>query len=257
MAVPTDRASLKDYCLRKLGFPVINIEVDDNQVDDRVDEAISWFQQYHMDATTKVYFSVTIDQNMINSMSIPIANTTVANSIIGITRIFPLLSGSADTNNSDSFNIFDLNYQLRLNELYDFTSADYVYFELAQQHIRTLEMLFIGEPPIRYNRYDNTLYVDMKWGSDVVAGSIIVVEAFAVLPENNTLFWNDNWLKEYTTALIKEQWGSNLKKFAGTPLAGGVTLNGQQIYDEAVAEINRLKVELEDKFQSPPEFLVG
>lgn len=251
MSNPNSRQTLKDYALRKLGFPVIDINVDNDQVDDRVDEAIDIFQQYHMDATTKVYLAVTIDANTVNNKVFVMPNT-----MIGVTRVFPLSAAVTSSTVAGDFNIFDLNYQLRLNELYDFTSADYVYFELAQQHIRTLELLFIGEPPIRFNRYDGQLFVDLDWNT-VNVGSKIVVEGFAVLPENNQLFWNDNWLKKFTVCLVKEQWGNNLKKFSGVPLPGNITLNGQQIYNEAVDEKKELLQELHDRYEMPPEFIVG
>jgi hypothetical protein len=255
--MPYSRQTLKDYSLRKLGFPVININVDDDQVDDRVDEAINMFQQYHFDGTNMLYLNVTVDANTLN-----VSNTsayhcfTLPNTVIGVSRVFPILS-AVNGGTAGNFNIFDVNYQIRMNELYDFTSADYVYYELAQQHLRTLEMVLIGEPPIRYNRHDNKLYIDMKWDAMVVLGTKIVIETFSVLPENNLSFWNDNWLKKYTTCLIKEQWANNLKKFKGVTLPGNVMLDGQGMYQEAIAEKADLERELHEKYEEPPAFLMG
>jgi len=257
MAIPHDRESLKDYAKRKLGFPVINLNLDDDQIDDRVDEAISLFQQYHMDATTISYYNVTVDANTLNP-----ANTDayhcfpIPSDIIGVSRVFPILS-AVNGGTAGNFNIFDVAYQIRLNELYDFTSADYVYYELAQQHLRTLEMVLIGEPPIRFNRHEGKLFIDMKWDAMVVLGTKIVVEVFRVLPESNQFFWNDNWLKKYTTCLIKEQWGTNLTKYKNVTLPGGVVSNGQEIYDSAVKWRTDLELELHERYEEPPAFLMG
>ena len=257
MANPTSRQTLKDYALRKLGFPVITINVDDDQVDDRVDEAIDMFQQWHFDGTTKLYLSVSADANIIsNTSNTSYHSFTLPNTVIGVSRVFPLLGATNGNMGPQDFNIFDLSYQLRLNELYDFTSADYVYFELAQQHIRTLEMLFIGEPPIRYNRHDSRLFIDLKWET-IQPVTKIVVETFSVLPENNQNFWNDVWLKNYTVALIQEQWGRNLTKFVNVQLPGGVTSNGQKILEDARADKDRLIEELHTRYEEPPAFLVG
>jgi hypothetical protein len=258
MSTPTSRATLKAYCLRELGFPVININVDDDQVDDRIDEAISLFTQYHMDGTKKLYLSVTADANICsNTANSSYHSFQMPNTVIGVTRVFPLLEpDNTGGDVSGNFNIFDLNYQLRLNELFDFTSADYVYFELAQQHIRTLEMLFVGEPPIRFNRHEGIVYWDGKWDT-ITPGTLFVFETFSVLPENNNLFWNDVWLKRYATALIKLQWGNNLRKYKQVQLPGGVFLDGQSIRDEAIAERTALEEELHTRYEEPPYFLMG
>ena len=257
MATPYSRQTLKDYCLRSLGFPVINLNLDDDQIDDRVDDAINKFQQYHFDGTNMLYLTVTVDANTLN-----VANTTayhcftLPNTVIGVSRVFPILA-AVNGGTAGNFNIFDVNYQIRMNELYDFTSADYVYYELAQEHLRTLEMVLIGEPPIRYNRHDSRLFIDMKWDAMVVTGTKIVVETFSVLPENNLSFWNDNWLKEYTTCLIKRQWGTNLGKFTNVTLPGGMVSNGGKIYDDAIREKGELEQQLHEKYEEPPAFLMG
>ena len=253
MAVPASRQDLILYCLRKLGYPVIEINVDPDQISDRVDEAISLWQQFHFDAVNKVYMKHVVTQDDINNGWIPVDPF-----IIGVTRIFTLSTNAVNSAATNSFNMFDINYQIRLNELYDFSSADYVYFELANQHIRTLEMLFIGEVPIRYNQYDNRLFIDVNWNGEVTVGSWIIAECWAILdPTVNTNFWNDNWLKRYTTALIKRQWGENLKKFAGVQLPGGISLNGQQIWTEADAQCSALETELRDMYEMPPQWEVG
>lgn len=252
MAIPTSRSTLKDYCLRSLGFPVVEMNLDDDQIEDRIDESIEMFRQFHYDAVQKTYLKHKVTSDDLTNKWIP-----VSNNVVGITKIFTLSTQTVNSAVNNNWNIFDLNYQIRLNELYDFSSADYVYFELANQHIRTLEMLFIGEVPIRFNRHNDKLYIDSPWNRTVGLDSYLVAEAFVVLDESTTKFWNDPWLKKYTTSLIKRQWGTNLKKFAGVQLPGGIILNGQQIYDEADKECADLEVQLRDMYEEPPMWEVG
>jgi len=249
--IPSDRATLKTYCLRKLGAPVININVDDEQLEDRIDEAIQRFQIFHYDGSEKWYTSHQITAgDMANNY------IQMANDVIGVTRIFTLASSQTNSAGSGGFNMFDINYQIRLNELYDYTAGDYVYFELANEHLRMLEMLFTGEIPIRYNRYTNILYIDAAWNTRFTPGQYLIVELYRAL-DNTSKFWGDRWLTEYTTALFKEQWGQNLKKFNSVTLPGGMILNGQQIYNEAYEDKLRLEKQLRDEFEAPPEFIVG
>jgi hypothetical protein len=251
--IPQSREDLKTYCFRKLGFPVIELNLDPDQVDDRIDEAISLWNQFHFDAVRKIYMKHQVTSTDITNKYLPVDSF-----VIGITRIFTLSTEQVNSAATSSFNMFDINYQIRLNELYDFTSADYVYFELANQHIRTLEMLFLGEVPIRYNQYENRLWLDVDWGGKVQVGSYIIAECWATLDPNvSTTFWNDNWLKRYSTALIKRQWGENLKKFQGVQLPGGIMLNGQQIWNEADAQCTALESELRDMYEMPAQFEVG
>ena len=149
--------------------------------------------------------------------------------------------------------MFDLRYQLRLNELYDFTSASYINYTLTQQHLRSLEMMFSGEVPIRFQRHMQRLYIDWSWGkSEDPVGSVVVAEAYAAInPDVYNLVWNDRWLKEYATQLIKRSWGNNLAKFAKLQLPGGVTLDGKTIQQEAFAEIQRLESEMETNYGAP------
>lgn len=252
MAV-TNRQTLKEYCLRQLGFPVIEINVDDDQLDDRIDEALQTFQQFDEDGTLKMYVATQVTSNTVTDRYL-----TMPANVIGVTRIFPISSAvAAGSTGNGGFNMFDLNYQLRLNELYDFTSADYVYFELAMQHIRTLEILFLGDTPIRFNKYDGKLYLDIAWGSKAAPGDYIVAECYVIQDQDTTRFWNGIWLKQYTTALFKKQWGTNLKKFSGVKLPGGIELNGQKIYDEASVELDKLYEELRTTYEAPPQWLVG
>jgi hypothetical protein len=173
--------------------------------------------------------------------------------ITGVTRIFPI------SDSQSTVNMFDLRYQLRLNELYDFTSASYINYTLTAQHLRSLEIMFTGEVPIRFNRHMKRLYIDWAWGNDEAPiGQVVVAECYAALnPNVFNWVYNDRWLKEYTTALIKRTWGSNMKKFKGVQLPGGVELDGQTIYTEAVEEIERLETEMESMFGAPLEFFMN
>jgi hypothetical protein len=256
MATITNRNDFKTYCLRRLGFPVIEINVDDDQVEDRIDDALQYWQDYHFDGLQKVYYIKGIQQADITQKYLDLSNTTDADGnimeIVGITRIFPITDSQA------SVNMFDLRYQLRLNELYDFTSASYVNYTLTQQHLRSLELMFTGEVPIRFQRHMQRLYIDWSWGNDVYVGNTVIAEAYAVInPDVYTRVWNDRWIKEYATALIKRTWGNNLSKFAGLQLPGGVTLDGKTIYTEAVEEIERLEKEMENNYGAPLEFLMN
>lgn len=254
----TNRQTFKDYCLRRLGFPTIEINVDDDQVEDRIDDALQYWQDYHFDALQKVYYIRTLDAtdmtNKYINLSPSVTLDTSGNSvnIIGVTRVFPI-SDSINQNN-----MFDLRYQLRLNELYDFTSASYINYTLTMQHLRSLELLFTGEVPIRFQRHMHRLYCDWGWGSAVNAGTVVIAECYAIIkPEDFISVWNDRWLKEYATALIKRTWGNNLKKFAGVQLPGGVMLNGQQIFDEAIKEIEDLETEMQTKYELPVDFYLN
>lgn len=254
----TNRQTFKDYCLRRLGFPTIEINVDDDQVEDRIDDALQYWQDYHFDALQKVYYIRTLNatdmSNKYINLSPSVTLDTSGNSvnIIGVTRVFPI-SDSINQNN-----MFDLRYQLRLNELYDFTSASYINYTLTMQHLRSLELLFTGEVPIRFQRHMHRLYCDWGWGTAVNSGTVIIAECYALIkPEDFISVWNDRWLKEYATALIKRTWGNNLKKFAGVQLPGGVMLNGQQIFDEAIKEIEDLEKEMQTNYELPVDFYLN
>jgi hypothetical protein len=246
MSIPSSREQLKDWCLRQLGFPVIEINVDDDQVDDRIDEALQYFQQFHFDGVERWYLKHQITQENKDNGYIPITEN-----IIGVTRIFPVGSTNA------SVNMFDLRYQLRLHELYDFTSTSYVNYVLTMQHIRTLDMLFSGETPIRFNRHTDKLYIDWDWANDVDVGEWVIIEGYIIVdPNTYTDIYNDRMLKKLATAYIKKQWGANMSKFAGMQLPGGITMNGIQIFQDAVAEIKELEELIRDTYEEPPQFLL-
>jgi len=255
MATPNSRTALKDYCLRRLGFPVIDINVDEDQVEDRIDDALQKFGDFHFDGVHKDYLAIEMTEAMIANKYVD-----VPASVLGVEKVFAI-GGSSTSISSDgvNFNIFDLNYQLRLNELYDFTSSSYTYYWIARSHIRMLEMLLVGENPIRFNKKMNRIYIDMAWSAkEVPAGSFVVLQCSKVLdPDEFTKVYNDSWLKSYATALIKRQWGENMKKYGNYVLPGGMVINATDIYGEAVQEITALEQLLRDTYEEPPVFEVG
>jgi hypothetical protein len=259
MASITNRQEFKDYCLRRLGFPVIDINIDDEQVEDRIDDAMQYWQDYHFDGLQKVYYIKAVTQQDINQRYIDMRPSVTKDSsnnslnIVGVTRIFPIQDSQA------TINMFDLRYQLRLNELYDFTSASYINYTLTMQHLRSLEILFTGEVPIRFQRHMHKLFIDWAWGaSEAPVGTIVVAECYAMInPDVYNAVWDDRWLKRYATALIKRNWGDNLKKFQGVQLLGGVTLNGDKIYEDAVEEIKQLEQEMESNYGAPLEWFMN
>jgi len=253
MASPTNKQELKDYCLRRLGFPVIDINVDDDQLDDRIDDALQLYREYHYDGTeyTHLAYQVT-DADRRNQY------IRVADSIIGVTRVMPLSQLKATSTSSAGFNIFDINYQLRLNDFYNLTASSYTYYVIAREHLAMLDLVITGEVPIKFNKKTHRIYCDMNWMSKIDPGTYIVFEAWRVTdPETYGSVFNDTWLKEYTTQVFKKQWGSNLTKYENYVLPGGITVNGEKIYNDAVLEVERLENKLRDTYEAPPTMLVG
>lgn len=246
-SAPATREEFKALCFRQLGEPVIKVNVDDVQAEDAITIAVQYFQEFHYDGTEKTYLKHQITEEDISNKYI-----SLPAGVNSVTQIFPV----GGTNTSMSF--FDLRYQLRLNDLWDLSSTSYVNYSLTMQHLRTLDMIFSGETPIRYNKINNRLYIDWDWSNDIEAGQWIIVQSRIVTdPNAYNLFWNDRMLKALGTAYIKKQWGNNMKKFGGMQLPGGITMNGQQVFDEAVAEIKDLEQTIRDTYQEPPGFLVG
>jgi hypothetical protein len=317
MAKPTNRKQFKEYCLRRIGWPVIDINVDEDQIEDRIDDALSFWNDYHFDGTEKMFMKHRITAEDINRRWI-----YCPDAVLFVTGIFPF-----DESNS-SINMFDLRYQLRLHDLYDFTSVSYVSYEITMQHIRTLNLLFSGTPQFRFNRHQNKVFLDIDWDRDVDVGDYVIVECYRkLIPDTITLtgtmsanttsntvtgvgtifdqeilendiiaiggeevtvkkivspteietrgpvtsnksgvtatkegysdVWNDRFLKMYATAKIKQQWGSNLKKFGNIQMPGGVVLNGQQIYDEASAELAKIEEEMQSYNVLPNDMYMG
>jgi hypothetical protein len=247
MAIPTSRATFKEYCLRKLGKPVIEINVDDDQVDDRIDECIRYYWDYHFDGTEKTYYKHLItDQTKIDKY------VTLPENIIGAIRIFQI--GDPSIRASDMFNI---RYQIALNDLYQLTTVSLLPYYMAMQHLGTITELLVGQQPIRYNRHTNKLHVDMDW-TKIDVGQYLLIEAYEVIdPDTYTNAWGDRWLQEYTTQKIKYQWGSNLTKFTGMVLPGGVQFNGERILEDAEKAIEKLETEMISSYSLPVADMIG
>lgn len=249
MSKVTSRAELKEYCLRRLGFPLIDINVSDEQIEDRISDAFQIYTEYHYDAIESLYWAHKITQEDVDNRYL-----TVDDGIISIVRIFPL----SQSVNSSVY-LWDIRYQLRLHELWDFTSVNMLNYTITMQHLRNLELLFTGEVPIRYQRHTNKLYLDLAWGTtELPVGTTVVLEGYKMIdPELYTDVYDDRILKELATCLIKKQWGSNLSKYQGITLPGGLTLNGEQIYNQAVVELTKLEDTIQDKFEIPAQFFLG
>jgi hypothetical protein len=247
MAIPTSRASFKEYCLRALGKPVISINVDDDQVEDRIDEALKYYGDYHFDATEKMYY-----KHQVTSTDITNKYITLPENIIGAVNLFSI--GDPSVRSDDLFNI---RYQIALNDLYTLTSVSLVPYYMVMQHLAVIQELLVGRQPIRYSRHRNILHVDMDW-TTLNVGEYLLVECYQVIdPDTYTDVWGDRWLARYAEQLIKRQWGNNLKKFGGMQMAGGITFNGQQIYDEADAEIKKMEEEMIMNYSLPVMDMIG
>ena len=316
MAITT-RQNLVDYCLRRLGHPVVEINVDDDQIEDRVDEAFQYYRDFHYDAVEKVYLKTQITPSTVTITGVNAASftngevitggtsaataivygalttstfyvfritgtftaaetitgasssttatlssislgnydnqyVTLTDSVIGVERMIQL------SNSTQALGMFDVRYQLMLNNIQSFTNTDIVYYSMLKTELQLINDLLTGQKPVRFNRHMNRLYIDMDWKADVNVGDYIIIEAWRTLdPDTFTDVYGDGWLKKYLTALIKLQWGSNLKKFEGVQMPGGVTLNGQIIYNEAVEEVKELRDEAQNTYQLPIDFFTG
>ena len=265
MAIPSSKATLKTYCLRALGFGVIDINVSDDQIDDRVDEALQYFAQYHYDGVERMLlkYQVTaaditrsktdstttatdsVDSSITASFGEGNGFIPMPSSVISVMGIFPFSDSSTN-------NMFDVRYQLRLNDLYDFSSTSIIHYEMTMQHLDFLEHILVGEKPIRFNEHQNRLYIDMDWSNDITAGEYIIIECYRKIdPASYSDIFDDIHLKRYATALIKRQWGANLSKFSGVAMLGGVTMNGENIFSQAQEELEKLE-ELISITNSPP-----
>tara|TARA_B110000967_G_C18900365_1_gene574419 strand:+ start:2650 stop:3615 length:966 start_codon:yes stop_codon:yes gene_type:complete len=318
----TTRQELTDYCLRRLGFPVIEINVDDDQVNDRIDDAIQFWQEYHFDGSEKVYIkhkltgsalklsaaladnftvgetltgatsgatarvvsvstdTITVDnvnstfsnsESITGSLSVFTASLSstnafvkgdlengyipISSNILGVTRMFKFGGIGAGTS---SDGLFDVDYQFALQDMYNLLSADLTYYAQVKTHMNLLESLFVNDRSIRFNRKTDRMYIDTNMDTTFNVGDYIIAEGMALVSgADYAEVYDDLFLKKYATALIKRQWGENMKKFAGIQMPGGVTLNGVEIYQEAVTEINAIEDEMQLRYELPPAFIVG
>ena len=268
----TTRETLKQYCLRALGKPVIEINVEDDQVEDRIDEALQYFAQYHYDGVERMYLKYQVTADDITrarsdetlSTVTDTADSTVTASfkegknyipmpsnVMSVVQVFPFTDKAA-------LNLFDVRYQLRLNDLYDFSSTSIIHYDMTLRHLDLLDHILTGERPVRFNAHTNRLYIDMDWKNDVDAGDFMIIECYRKLDGSNySDVFDDIFLKKYLIQLVKKQWGQNLSKFQGVAMLGGVQMNGEQIYTQAQEEINRLEEQIQLAYELPPHYMIG
>jgi hypothetical protein len=251
MAIPASRQDLIDYAKRRLGDPVLELNIDEDQMEDRVDEALQYWQEYHSDAIVRTYLKHLVTATDVTNEYIPISSN-----VMYLTRLFPTSSAG-----KSSINFFDIKYQMHLNDIADMHSivGDLAYYEQMQQYLSLLDSTLNGVPQTTYSRHQDRLYIHGEFkDKDIKAGDYIVAEAFVKVDgTSHTQIWNDLWLKEYTTALFKQQWGQNLLKFEGVQLPGGVTFNGRQLYDDGTQEIERLRERIRLDHELSPDFFLG
>ena len=340
MAIPNSKTTLKSWCKRRLGYPVIDINVDDDQIDDRIDEALQYFYTFQYNGMQRVYLkhklttddvnrarveetSSATDSNQITSTlasAVVVSNTTItlvdatdfpitgtitiaadgtnaAETLTVTAKTGNVLTVSAATiahlatatvtsintatwsfgqaylpmpaavqsvlrvlpfSDRGNLNMFDVRYQLRLNDLYDFSSESVIHYQMTMMHLDFLDMILIGEKPIQFNVHQNRLYINMDWDDDMDVAEYIIIECYRKLdPTTWTDIYDDLWLKKYSTALIKKQWGQNLSKFSGVTMLGGVTMNGETLFTQALEEINLLEEQSRTTWEEPLLFEIG
>ena len=280
MAKPTTRQELVDYCLRQLGAPVLEINVDDDQIDDLVDDAIQYFNERHFDGVERMYLKYQISDDDIKRASgsgtdgVGIVTTTgtanvsgigtitsnfyensnfiqVPDSVVGIERIFKF-----DTS-SISGGMFSIKYQLFLNDLYYFNSVELMQYAMTKTYLEDIDFLLTTDKQIGFNKRQNRLYLDIDWKSQT-KDTFLVIDCFRALdPADFTKVFNDSFLKRYLTLLIKRQWGLNMMKFSGTRLPGGIELNGRQYYEDAERELADIKQRMSLEYELPPLDFIG
>ena len=287
MAKPTTREELKDYCLRQLGAPVLEINVADEQIEDLLDDTLQYFNERHFDGVEKTYLKYKISQDDIDrgrggtasvgvtTTGVGIVTTTgtstnvagfgtvtsnfyetsnfiqVPDSVIGIEKIFKF-----DTS-SISGGMFSIKYQLFLNDLYFFNSVDLLTYSMTKSYLEDIDMLLTTDKQIRFNQRQNRLYLDIDWNAQE-ADNFLVIECYRALdPADYSKVFNDSFVKKYLTAAIKKQWGQNLIKFQGVKLPGGVELNGRAIYEDGQRELDEIRQRMSSDYELPPMDMIG
>ena len=280
MAKPATRQELVDYCLRKLGAPVLEINLDDDQIDDLVDDALQYFNERHFDGVERMYLKYKITQADIDrgrgkeTNGVGIVTTTgsanisgigtttfnfyetsnfiqVPDSVIGIEKVFRF-----DTS-SISGGMFSIKYQLFLNDLYYFNSVELLQYAMVKSYLEDIDFLLTTDKQIRFNKRQNRMYLDIDWASQTV-GNFLVIDCYRALdPSSFTKVYNDSFMKKYLTALMKKQWGQNLIKFRGVKLPGGIELNGRELYEDAEKELEDIKQRMTMEYELPPYDFIG
>lgn len=263
MARPQSRQDLKEYALRKLGAPVIEINVDDSQLEDRIDDAIQIFNEYHFDGVEKAYYkylvtATDVANGYIDSNALTMADGAVGpeledgSQIISVLRVFQFAQSATN-------NLFSVQYQLALNDVMGIRNpGSLTQYTITQQHISMMQDILDPEKRIRFSRVTNRIYLDTDWDEDVKEGRHLVFECYVSLdPEKWTEIYNDILLKKYLVASFKQQWGANLSKYQNVTLPGGLSYNGAEIYQQASAEMDTIEETLADKYELPPDFMIG
>ena len=280
MAKPNSKQTLVDYCLRQLGAPVLEINIDDDQIDDLVDDTIQLFNERHYNGVEKMYLKYVLTQDDIDrgratgttgvgivtttttSNGVGIASTNfnwyensnylqVPESVIGVEKIFKF-----DTS-SISGSMFSIKYQLFLNDLYYFNSVELLQYSMVKTRLEDIDFLLSTDKQIRFNQRQDRLYLDIDWGAEE-AGTFIVLDCFRALdPDSFSQIYNDYFVKKYLTALMKRQWGQNLIKFKGVKLPGGIELNGREIYEDGQRELDTIKERMSQEYELPPFDFIG
>jgi|TARA_A200000159_G_C7323975_1_gene340085 hypothetical protein len=285
MAKPASKTELKQYCLRQLGAPVLEINVADEQIDDLMDDALQYFQERHFDGVERMYLKHQLTQDEVDrgqasneadstntvgivttsatSTNISGYGTTVTNwyensnflqvpdSVIGIEKVFKFDSSTISTG------MFSIKYQLFLNDLYQFSSLDLLQYAMTKTYLEDIDRLLTTDKQIRFNQRQDRLYLDIDWSAED-KDNWLVIECFRIVDPNSfTGIYNDSFLKRYLTALIKRQWGQNLIKFTGVKLPGGIELNGRQIYDDAQVELDKIQEMMSNTYELPPFDMIG
>ena len=281
MAQPASRSDFKNYCLRQLGAPVLEINVADEQIDDIIDDALQYFHERHFDGVLQTYLKYQVTQKDIDRGKGPsqdgvlgIVTTTATSTIdgsemqfdwkensnylqvppavIGVTKIFHF-DGSATITN----NMFSVKYQLFLNDIYFWGAMEMLTYTMTRTYLTDMDFALTTQKQIRFNQRMDRLYLDIDWSS-LTPGDWLVMDCFRTLdPNDYARVWNDSFLKKYTTALLKKQWGQNLIKFQGVKLPGGVELNGREIYEDGVKELETIQEMMSNTYELPPLDMIG
>ena len=279
MAQPSTRSELIDYCKRKLGAPVLEINVADEQVEDLIDDALQFFQERHFDGVYQTYmkYKITqedIDRGKAKTTGVGISTTTVDSTIVGVSTTFTYEENSNylevppevlgvtkifhfDGSNTITNNMFSVKYQLFLNDIYYWGSTELLSYAMVKTYLEDINFLLTTEKQIRFNKRQDRLYLDLDFGS-LSVGDYLVIDCFTLLdPSTYPRVWNDSFLKPYATALIKKQWGQNLLKFQGVKLPGGVELNGREIYEDAEKDLEKIRENMSNTYELPPLDMIG
>jgi len=277
MAKPTTKQELIDHCLRKLGAPVLEVNVSEEQLDDCIDDAIQYFQERHFDGVERMYLKYKITQDdldrgranapsgtgMVATTASPTSSSfsntwyensnyiNVPDSVIGVEKVFKF-----DTS-SISGGMFSIKYQLFLNDLYFFNSVELLQYQMTKRYLEDIDFLLTTDKQIRFNKRQDRLYLDIDWGSQD-KDQYLVLDCYRALdPSTFSGVYNDSFLKRYCTALIKKQWGQNLIKFKGVKLPGGIEFNGREIYQDGVEEVNSIRDQMSSTYELPPLDMIG